>query len=840
MGRTVPVAPPRKKGKSKSGNPDSQAGGQMDAGSVDSQASHLQQGSSLGEPPESVKPAALRPAQTRSLGVEDQPVRSRTAGPKPEPAAAKLARPEPAPSRSKPDGKPAAPPAARPPAAKRPRAAGFLRQYELVDRILAYQPDADEDALNRAYVYATLKHGQQLRHSGDPYYAHPVAVAGLLTELKMDQATVIAGLLHDVVEDTDTPVQEIRDLFGDAVAELVDGVTKLPKLQGDGPRQQQAENFQKFILATTKDIRVLIVKLADRLHNMRTIGYMPKPESRQRIASETLDIYAPLARRLGLSIFATELEDHAFLVINPEGYDAINKRLDELLVDDHGVLERIRTDIEAVMFARGVHGELRGRVKRPYSIWRKLETKSISFRDLGDVFAFRFVVKSMDDCYRALGAAHQQWSAVSEKFKDYISVPKPNGYRSIHTTFLGPGNRRVELQIRTQEMDGIAERGVAAHWKYKNARYGFDAEGARKDGLDAEGELTAFADMLKHGAEPEEFLEHAKLQMYRDSVFVFTPKGQLVKLPAGSTPLDFAYAVHSEIGDTTVGARINGSERPLRTELGNGDVVDIMRGEKPAPHPNWESLAVTGRARSAIRRLTRTTERSEFIAIGAKLIDHALRRIGLDPGEVNQQTMAERAGFEKFEALAEAAGRSRITTSDFLQRAFPGVGDQATPAGGAELEAPSLIVGAGMTAGVTMHLAECCSPLPGDRIVGVLVPERGIDVHVIDCAVLARYDDEIDQWIDLRWKPKPDASGAVAAVGRIQVTTANRRGALALLAKTVSDSQGNIINVKTLRRTPDFFDFEFDVEVEDSKRLTQIVAALRSLSVVDAAERIKG
>lgn len=843
MGRSVPVAPARKKTRTKSGNPDAQTGGQMDAGSVVSQADgsgqqqsgdgagSAQQDGALGQPP-------AKPGSASALGVEVQPARSRSAGPGAGGASAQPAKPDSAPARPKADAAPSPTARAARPAAK-PRPQGFLRQYELVDRILAYQPDADEDALNRAYVYATLKHGQQLRHSGDPYYAHPVAVAGLLTELKMDQATVIAGLLHDVVEDTDTPVQEIRDLFGDAVAELVDGVTKLPKLQGEGPRQQQAENFQKFILATTRDIRVLIVKLADRLHNMRTIGFMPKPESRQRIARETLDIYAPLARRVGLSIFATELEDHAFKVINPEGYDAITKRLDELLIDDHGVLERIRTDIEAVMFARGVHGELRGRVKRPFSIWRKLETKSISFRDLGDVFAFRFVVKSVDDCYRALGAAHQQWSALSEKFKDYISVPKPNGYRSVHTTFLGPGNRRVELQIRTQEMDEIAERGVAAHWKYKNASYGFDAEGARRDGLDAEGELTAFADMLKHGAEPEEFLEHAKLQMYRDSVFVFTPKGQLVKLPAGSTPLDFAYAVHSEIGDTTVGARINGVERPLRTELGNGDVVDILRGEKPAPHPNWESLAVTGRARSAIRRLTRTTERSEFIAIGARLIDHALHRIGLNPAEVHQQTMAERAGFERYEALAEAMGRSRITTAELLQRAFPGVGDPANPVAPG-LEAPSLIVGGEMTAGVTMHLAECCSPLPGDRIVGVLVPERGIDVHVIDCAVLGNYDDQIDQWIDLRWKPKSGAGGAVAAVGRIQVTTANRRGALALLAKTVSDSQGNIVNVKTLRRTPDFFDFEFDIEVEDSRRLTQIVAALRSLAVVDAAERIKG
>ena len=727
------------------------------------------------------------------------------------------------------------------PAATKPRGRKFLRQNELVDRVKAYQPDADEDELNKAYVYAVMKHGQQMRHSGDPYFAHPVSVAGLLTDLKLDQSTIIAGLLHDVVEDCDVPVGEIGDLFGKEVAELVDGVTKLPKVTGsNSPRALiQAENFQKFILATTKDIRVLLVKLADRLHNMRTIEFMPTEESRLRVSRETLDIYAPLARRVGLSIFAGELEDLAFKQVNPVAYSAITKRLEELVTDDTSVLDRIRSDIETVMLARGVRGELVGRMKRPYSIWRKLETKSISFKDLGDVFAFRLIVSTSEECYRALGAAHQQWAALSEKFKDYISVPKPNGYRSLHTTFLGPGNRRVELQIRTKDMEAVAERGVAAHWSYKNSQYGFDAEAAREAGLDAEAELTEFADMLKHGGSPEEFLEHAKLQMYRDSVFVFTPKGQLVRLPAGATPLDFAYAVHTEIGDTTIGARINGQDRPLRTMLENGDTIEVLRGDRPATQAHWESLAVTGRARSAIRRLTRTAERGEFVAIGHRLIEHALRRIGLDPVEVDDAEMAERAGFEKIDALAEAIGRGRVSTADMLEKAFPGLDDPGRHAMSApDAEGPSLIAGGEMTAGVTMHLAECCSPLPGDRIVGVLIPEKGIEVHVIDCARLAEYENQSDRWLDLRWRPKGDSDAL--AVGRIHVTTANRRGALALLAKTVSDAQGNIINVKTLKRSPDFFDFEFDVEVEDNKRLTQIVAALRALAVVDSAERVKG
>ncbi len=723
----------------------------------------------------------------------------------------------------------------------KPPPRGFLRQYELVDRVKAYQPDCDEEALNQAYVFATIKHGQQLRHSGDPYFAHPVAVAGLLTDLKLDQATIIAGLLHDVVEDTDTPVDEIRERFGDEVAELVNGVTKLPKMQGEGPRAQQAENFQKFILATTKDIRVLLVKLADRLHNMRTIQYMPKPESRQRIAQETLEIYGPLARRIGLSVVASELEDLAFQTANPTAYTAIERRLAETASDEEGLLERIRLDIQQVMARRGIIGELRGRIKKPYSVWRKLEQRSISFKDLGDIFAYRLIVDTIDDCYAAMAAAHQEWRVLSDRFKDYISVPKPNGYQSLHTTFQGPSNRRIELQIRTPGMDNVAERGVAAHWRYKNARYGFDAEAARASGLDAEGELTAFADMLGHGAEADEFYEHAKMQMYRESVFVFTPKGQLVRLPSGSTPIDFAYALHTQIGDSTIGCKINGAERPLRTPLANGDVVEILRGSSSSAHPNWDSLAATGRARSAIRRLTRAAERGEFVAIGRRLIEHALRRVGLRLSEVNEIEMCERAGFETLDALAEAIGRGKLTTDKLLALAFPGMEDAPPePATGIGAEAPSLIMGADLHAGVSTHLAECCTPLPGDRIVGVVVPDRGVEVHVIDCARLADYENETGDWIDLKWKPRAENEGRVLVVGRIHVTTANRPGALALLCKTVSDANANIVNIQTLKRSPDFFDFAFDIEVDTSKRLTHIVAALRALAVVDSADRVKG
>ena len=716
----------------------------------------------------------------------------------------------------------------------------FLRQYELVERVLAYQSDANEDALNRAYVYAMVKHGSQKRHSGDPYYAHPVSVAGLLTDLRLDENTIIAGLLHDVVEDTDVTLDELEEQFGSDVAELVDGVTKLTQLEHLTQEAKQAENFQKFILATTRDIRVLLVKLADRLHNMRTIGFMPKPASRLRISRETIDIYAPLARRCGLSIFAAELEDLAFEVINPEAREAIEKHLSSIVQDSTDDLLRIQQDVQEAMKYGGIEGELRGRLKRPYSIWRKLETKAVSFQDLGDIFAFRFIVGSIEDCYRALGIAHQTWAVIAGRFKDYISVPKANGYQSLHTTFRGPGNRRIELQIRTRDMDEMAERGVAAHWRYKDKSYGFDAEAARAAGLDADATLQSIADLLKHEADPEEFLEHAKLEMYRDTVFAFTPKGKLIKLSAGATALDFAYAVHTEIGDTCVGVVINGVERPLRRPIENGDVVEVIRGKRVAPPANWQSLAVTGRARSAIRRLIREREEDEMEALGKHVLRRGLRRIGMDPLEIGFAELAAKGGYENVRELLLALGRGRLSVVDFLREIFPDIDEEKIQSRHliSDDETSSLVAGVELTPGVTLHLSECCCPIPGDRIVGVHRPDKGVEVHVIDCARLEDYDDNPELWVDLRWRM--EESKDLVALTRLNVNMMNERGALATVCKTISEASGNIVNVLIRSRMSEFFEFQFDIEVEDTKRLTQIIAALRVLAVVESVDRIRG
>ncbi len=720
------------------------------------------------------------------------------------------------------------------PSARRPTRA------ELIASVRAYHPAVDDAVLGAAYDFAVKHHGAQLRASGDPYYSHPVAVASLLTDLKLDEHTIIAGLLHDVVEDTEVCLGDIEGTFGRDVADLVDGVTKLTRLEYQSEETKQAENFQKFILATTNDIRVLLVKLADRMHNMRTLHHVPKPAKRERIARETMDIYAPLARRIGLYDAASEFEDLAFEQINPQARAAIKLRLAELTDSNRDDIERVRDDLCGLLARIGVSGRVKGRRKQPYAIWRKLERKSISFRDVADIFAFRIIVESEDDCYRVLGAAHLQWACLPDRFRDYISVPKPNGYRSIHTTVRASGNRRVELQVRTEGMHDTAERGVAAHWAYKNSAYGFDQDAAKAAGLDAEASLKAFAELLAHGGDPQEFLEHAKLEMYRDHLFVFTPKGKLVVMPGGALPLDFAYALHTAIGDTTIGVKINGEPRPLRTQLRSGDVVEIIRSDTPAPTPGWDALTTTGRAKSALRRLVRVRETAEFINLGRGMVDQALRRLDIDPVEVEMADLADKTGFKDVRALFESVGRGRTATRDVIEAAFPGHDldrgglEGKTPIDSAH--APLLVAGRDLTPGVTLHLGRCCSPLPGDRIVGVPEPERGLVVHTIDCSRLEEFEDRSDTWVDLRWTELAQ-TGAVA-VGRIKISAANKKGVLATLCAAVAQANGNITRVATGERNQDFIDLVFDIEVEDLKRLTQILAALRSLAVVDRAERL--
>lgn len=714
-----------------------------------------------------------------------------------------------------------------------------ISRGDLVSLVSRYQPDVDRERLKRAFDYAKFYHEGQARASGHPYYSHPLSVAKMLTKLHLDDVTIIAGLLHDAVEDTQATYNDISEMFGKDAADLVDGVTKLDKLEYRSVETKQAENFQKFILATVKDVRVLLIKLADRLDNMRTIQYLPKIEKRKRISKETMEIYAPLARRVGLYDIACELEDLAFTQINPSAKRAIETRLEELT--DTNDLVRIRRGIRKIMNEAGINCRIKGRRKQPYSIWRKLERKSINFRDVADIFAYRIIVDDVNECYRTLGAIHKAWAVLPDRFRDFISVPKPNGYRSLHTTVRASGNRRAELQIRTEEMDEIAERGVAAHWTYKEQQYGFDAESARQAGIDPLASLRSFSELLEEGTEPTEFLENAKLEMYRHHVFAFTPEGKLIVLPSGAMPLDFAYAVHTAVGDTCRSVKINGVHRSLRTELQNGDIVEIVRDRSPQPVMNWEALTITAKARSAQRRLVRSKEAKEFKTLGTGIIRKTLRRAGVDPVDVSMRQLAARAGFDKVEDMAIAAGKGRLKVSEILEAAFPGHTDNNKHVEHKiQLDnehADLLVAGKDLTPGVTLHLAECCSPLPGERIIGIQEPERGVNVHTIFCPKLSKFEDSPERWIDLRWTAlaQTDAIG----VGRIKVTAIHKKGVLATLCSAVAQANGNITRISTEDRDEEFIDMQIDIEVEAVKHLTQILAALKSLAVVEQAERLQ-
>jgi GTP pyrophosphokinase/guanosine-3',5'-bis(diphosphate) 3'-pyrophosphohydrolase len=717
-----------------------------------------------------------------------------------------------------------------------------LRQFELVEAVRAYDPTADENLLNRAYVYAMKMHGSQLRASGDPYFAHPIQVAGILTDYRLDTATIVTALLHDVVEDTSATRDDIARMFGEEIAVLVEGVTKLSRLELQAEHTRQAENLRKFILAISRDVRVLLVKLADRLHNMRTLQYV-KPEKRERISRETLEVYAPLGRSIGIHSIASELEELAFTFLNPTAKTAIERRLEALKLEHGRAIGGVSREVERVLQEAGVNARVVGREKTPYSIWRKLQRKSVGFSSLSDIYGFRVIVEAEDDCYRALGVIHRAWPMVPERFKDFISTPKSNNYRSLHTTVVGPSGLRIEMQIRTEAMDRVAEDGVAAHWAYKNHSYGFDREAmARDGGRDPLQNLRHLVQVIEHGEGGEDWVEHAKLEMYLDQVFVFTPKGSLITLPRGGMPLDFAYAVHTEVGDSAVGVKVNGELKPMRTQLQNGDVVEIIRGAKREIPADWRSLTVTGRARSAIRRHIRTSERGEFQKLGRATLEQTLSRAGKTMAEVSLKPAIETLAVENDDDLFEAIGRGRLSAAKVGETLFPALKGRLKAGPDrkriADDQARLFVRGGGLTPGVSVHFGQCCSPVPGDRIVGIMERDVGLTVHTIDCQRLADFADDDSVWQDLQWTPQAE-QGAVAAA-RLRATIRNAPGVLGQVATLIGEAGGNILNLVMSHRQQDFFDVEIDVEVEDARHATMIMAALRANPSVESVERARG
>ena len=718
----------------------------------------------------------------------------------------------------------------------------MLRQFELVEAVRAYDPTADENLLNRAYVYAMKMHGSQLRASGDPYFAHPIQVAGILTDYRLDTATIVTALLHDVVEDTSATRDDIARMFGEEIAVLVEGVTKLSRLELQAEHTRQAENLRKFILAISRDVRVLLVKLADRLHNMRTLQYV-KPEKRERISRETLEVYAPLGRSIGIHSIASELEELAFTFLNPTAKTAIERRLEALKLEHGRAIGGVSREVERVLQEAGVNARVVGREKTPYSIWRKLQRKSVGFSTLSDIYAFRVIVDSEDDCYRALGVIHRAWPMVPDRFKDFISTPKSNNYRSIHTTLVGRGGVRIETQIRTRDMDRIAEDGVAAHWRYKNKSYGFDREAMeRSGGRDPLENLRRLVQIIETGEGGDDWVEHAKLEMFLDQVFVFTPKGQLITLPRGAMPLDFAFAVHTEVGETAVGVKINGELKPMRTQLNNGDVVEIIRGAKREVPVDWRSLTVTGRARSSIRRTIRSSEREEFHKLGRTTLEQTLSRAGKKLSDVALAPVLETLSIESEEALFEAIGRGQVQATKVVEMLFPALKGQVKVAHDRrrieESEAQLYVRGSGLTPGISIHFGHCCSPLPGDRIVGILEPGQGLTVHTIDCGRLVEFSDDDSLWQDLQWTPRAEMNATAAS--RLKATIRNAPGVLGQVATQIGEAGGNILNLVMTHRQQDFFDVEIDVEVRDARHATTLMAALRANAFVDSVERVRG
>ncbi len=723
----------------------------------------------------------------------------------------------------------------------------MMRQYDLVERVRAYNPNTNEDLLNRAYVYAMVAHGEQTRASGDPYFSHPLEVAAILTDLKLDDATIVAALLHDTIEDTEATRTEIDQVFGHEIGALVEGLTKLKRLELVSREAKQAENLRKLLLAIADDVRVLLIKLADRLHNMRTLEFVPQA-SRRRVAEETLDIYAPLAGRMGMQEMREELEDLSFRELDPEAHGVITHRLDGLAEKNRNLIGEIETQLFENLKKNGIWAEVKGRRKRPFSIWTKMERKSVGFEQLSDIYGFRVIVSSLEACYRALGIVHTSWPVVPGRFKDYISTPKQNDYRSIHTTVIGPGNQRVELQIRTGDMDRIAEYGIAAHAFYK------DGAGSPNERLKIESNAFAWLrqtiGVLSEGSNPEEFLEHTKLELFHDQVFCFTPKGKLIALPRKANVIDFAYAVHTDVGNSAVGCKINGKFAPLSSELENGDEVEVLSSDaQSAPPSAWETLAVTGKARAAIRRATRAAVRDQYAGLGRRIVDRLFTRAKVEYADDKLKGALPRLARSSIEDVMAAVGRGEIKASDVARAMYPDYKEErigmkraagkakAAPVDVAAKSSVAIPIG-GATSGLPVKFAPNGGAVPGDRIVGIVTPGEGITIYPITSPALKEFEDSPESWLDVRWDV--DETSPQRFPARLLVHNVNEPGSLAQVAGVIAENDGNIDNISMYRRSPDFTELTIDLEVYDLKHLSAIIAQLRAKAVVAQVERVNG
>lgn len=714
-----------------------------------------------------------------------------------------------------------------------------VSKESLVKEVASYIPDLDKELLEKACDFSRISHGEQKRASGDPYYYHPLIVAHILAELKMDFASIVTALLHDTVEDTDVTIEDIKKDFGDEVANLVDGVTKLTKIEYQSENTKQAENFRKLLLAMSEDIRVLLVKLADRLHNMRTLQYISSPEKRKRIAHETMDIYSALAERIGMQRIKNELQDLAFAELHSEMRDSIVSRLEYLRKQGLVVIEETVKTLEDLIHKvePDVPCRVIGREKNACSIWRKMQHKNVTFEQLSDIVAFRIITDTIPNCYRILGAIHTHYQVVPDSFKDFISTPKQNGYQSLHTVVLGPQKHFIEVQIRTEEMQKVAELGVAAHWAYKQDRdYSTDGKQFRW--------IRELLYILEHASDSEEFLENTKLEMYYNQVFCFTPKGKLIAMPRGATPVDFAYLVHSNIGNRCAGAKVNGRIVSLETHLRNGDQVEIITSKTQTPSPEWEKFVVTGKAKSAIRRFVRGQKRTEYIKLGNSLLQKFFKEQDIKLSQQKLKSVAKPLNKKTVDDLLEAVGDGTIHAQEVFKACFP---DKAPKKEKRTPNFPFLGIGRkkdkttalpinGLIPGVAVSFAECCHPIPGDPIIGVITTGKGMSIHTTDCEVLRNFSDVPERLTEVSWSDKANTDYYIAS---IKITMTHEAGSLAAVANCIANNHANISNLRLTNRQAEFFELIVDILVKGESQLSHIIQALNIEESIQSVERYK-
>ncbi len=710
-----------------------------------------------------------------------------------------------------------------------------VRLEDIVEKIQSYNPDADVDLLRRAYIFSAKVHQGQTRLSGQSYLNHPIEVSAILANLRLDAATVAAGLLHDTIEDTSTTLEEITSLFGDEVAGLVDGMTKLSRMELQSREQREAENFRKMIVAMAKDIRVILIKLADRLHNMRTLTYLA-PEKQRRIAQETLDIYAPLANRLGMSKVKTELEDLSFMYLNPEEYKDLFRKISKRNIERESYINELIETMKLQLAEQGYKGEVKGRPKHFYGIYQKMQKQGIVFEDVYDLIAIRIVTDTKVNCYAILGLIHSLWTPVPGRFKDFIGVPKSNLYQSLHTTVIGPKGEHVEFQIRTEEMHRIAEEGIAAHWRYKDK----SAISQREEQQFAW--LRQLLEWQKDVPDAKEFMETVKGDLFPDVVYVFTPQGDVKELPQGATPVDFAYSVHTDIGSQCVGAKVNGRIVPLKHVLHNGDKIEVMTQSGHTPSRDWLKFVKTSKARNRIKQWLKTEERRRSILLGKELLEKDLRKHELSPSKILKSDelvkVANDLSQNSVEDLLASIGYGKVSAhlvSNKLAPEKPHI-EPIPKKPPQKHEKPS---GGGMQISgmdnMMIHLSKCCNPVPGDKVIGFITRGRGVSVHTADCTNVGELTFDKDRLVDVSWGDLQATAHSV----KIMVQTQDKQGVLASISSSISAAEANITHAEVSTNEDRRAILNFTIDIKDVEHLNRIIKNIESIGGVIEVRRVK-